>query len=118
MTLEWAPQSLPDQGQSNDPGLLAMAKGITHDGPLGQCGSPESSHFRAFAKRKNAVKGALMADLRQFNQILPKPLPFGLPCLGQLDSLLPACRHLKINLFFTKLDISNMYWAWNPPPPP
>ena len=62
-------------------------------------------------KRKNAVKGALIADLRRLNYILPKPLPFRLPCLGQLDSLLSACRYLKLNLFFIKLDISNMYWA-------
>ena len=65
---------------------------------------------------KNAEKGALIADLRQLNQILPKPLPFRLPYLGQLDSLLSACRHLKINLFFTKLHISNMYRACKLPP--
>ena len=72
VTLECALQSLPDQSQSTDPGLLAMATRMAHDGPLGQCGTPKSSHFRAFAKNKNAVKGALIADLRQLNQVLPK----------------------------------------------
>ena len=73
-------------------------------------------HFTAFTKQKNTTKGALIADLRQLNSLLPKPLPFRLPCLVQLDSLLSACRHLKLKLFFTMLDISNMYWACKLPP--
>ena len=52
---------------------------------------PCPSQFRAFVESKNATKGALIADLRELNSLLPKPLPFKLPSLRQLDSLFSLC---------------------------
>ena len=107
---------LPDQGHSHDPGLHALAGRMAQDGLLGVKPDPCPSQFGAFAKSKNATKGALIAHLRELNSLLPKPLPFKLPSVGQLGSLFSLCKALKLKLFFTKLDISNMYWACKLPP--
>ena len=73
------------------------------------------STFRAFAKSKSATKGALIADLRALNSALVKPVPFKLPSLSQLGHLFSVCKTVKLKLFFTKLHISNMYWACKVP---
>ena len=109
ISLDWALRVLHDQGHSNDPGVHALAGRMAQDGLLGVRLDPCPSQFRAFAKSRNATKGAPIADLRELNSLLPKPLPFKLPSLGQLDSLFSLCKALKLKLFFTKLDISNMY---------
>ena len=98
VSLDWALRVLPDQGHSHDPGLHALAGRMARDGMLGVKLDPCRSQFRAFANSKNATKGALIADLRELNSLLPKPLPFKLPSLGQLDSLFSLCKALKLKL--------------------
>ena len=61
---------------------MAMATRMVHNGLLDLGNAPGKSHFKAFAKRKFAWKGALIADLRALNSMLPKPIPFRLPSFG------------------------------------
>ena len=116
VSLDWALRVLPDQGHRRDSGLHALAGGVARDGLLGVKPDPCPSQFRVFAKSRNATKGALLGDLPELTSLLPKPLPFKLPSLRQLDSLFSLCKSLKLKLFFTKLDRSNMYGACKPPP--
>ena len=64
-----------------------------------------------FAVYKTAVKARLIADMRQYNTLWPRPPPFSLPSLDLLlNTTLPA-------LYFIKIDISNFYWSLELPPP-
>ena len=113
--LEWALRQIPDQGCTWDPGLAAMAERMCADGLLNRDLQGGPSNLKAFAKPKNATKGALIADLRALNALLPKPLPFALPSLSELGDLFTACKHLGQPIYFAKIDISNMYWACKMP---
>ena len=88
VSLDWALCVLPDQGHSG-----RMAR----DGLLGVARAPCPSQFRAFAKSKNATKGALIADLRELTSLIPKPLLFKLPSLGQWGFPL-----LRVQIFETQ----------------
>ena len=109
--LSWVLANLPDQGETKDEGLEALATRMCQDGLLIRDLQGGLSTFRAFAKSKSATKGALIADLRALNSALVKPVPFKLPSLSQLGHLFSVCKAIKLKLFFTKLDISNMYRA-------
>ena len=110
-SLEWALRQIPDQRCTWDPGLAAMAERMCADGLLNRDLQGGPSNLKAFAKPKNATKGALIADLRALKSLLPKPLPFALPSLSELGDLFTACKHLGQPIYFAKIDISNMYWA-------
>ena len=110
LSLGWALQNLPDQGGTWDAGLGAMAERLCADGVLSRDTDGGPSNLKAFAKPKNASKGALIADLRAFNSLLPKPLPFALPSLSDPGDLFGVCKHLHQPIYFAKIDISNMYW--------
>ena len=107
--------NLPDQGDTKDAGLAALASRMCDDGLLVPDAEGGPSTFRAFAKSTNALKGALIADPRAPNPALIKPIPFKLPSLSQLGNLFSVSKTAHLKLFFTKLDISNMYWACKVP---
>ena len=111
LNLGWALQTLPNQGGIWDAGLGAMAERLYADGLLSRDTNGGPSNLKAFAKPKNATAGALIADLRALNSLLPKPLPFALPSLSSLGDLFGVCKHLHQPIYFAKIDISNMYWA-------
>ena len=68
------------------------------------CASAVRVAVQVFAQRE-----ARIADLRALNSLLPKPIPFKLPSLAQLGSVRSACEHLTLAMYFTMLDVSNMY---------
>ena len=84
MSLRWALDALPDQGETKDPGLAALAHRMCEDGLIHRDEEGTKSCLKAFAKAKNAEKGALIANLPVLNSPLVKPLPFPLPSLSNL----------------------------------
>ena len=80
--LGWVLANLLDQGETKDEGLEALAQRMCEDGLLIRDLQGGPSTFRAFAKSKSAIKGALIADLWALNSALIKPIPFKLPSLS------------------------------------
>ena len=91
LCLDWALWYLPDQGETSDVGLAALAARMCQDGVIGPDPDGGPSSFRAFAKPKHASKGALIADLRALNSLLVQPLLDRLPSLSQLGYPFTTC---------------------------
>ena len=107
----------PDLGDSDDKALAVWAHAMHRDGLLIRCHHGTAANMRAFPKPKSQEKGALIADLRLLNALMGKPpRPFELPSMAQLAALLELLKAHNVKAFFTKLDVSNMFWSVLLPP--
>ena len=106
-----------DLGDSDDQALAVLAQAMHRDGLLSRCHHKAAADMRAFPKPKSQEKGALIANLRLLNALMGElPQPFQLPSMAQLAALLELPKARDIRAYFTKLDVSNMFWSVLLPP--
>ena len=89
---------------------------VAADGLLTRLPAGHAPKARAFGKRKSATKGVFIVDAQVVNRMSTPPTQrLRLPSLEQLRATMSIMRHLKLRVYFTNLDISNMFYTCRTP---
>ena len=96
--------------------LHLLAQKLTELGLL-QC-APDglTPNAKAYLKPKSAQKCAFIVNMIRVNDHCLPPPPFQLPQLDNLTHTITLALLRGTPLYFTKLDISNMFWSCKIPP--
>ena len=115
--MKWVLQVAPDLGDSDDHALAVLTHAMHRDSLLIRCHHGTAANMRAFPKPKSQEKGAPIAHLRLLNALMGEPpRPFELPSMAQLAALLELLKACNVKAFFTKLEVSNIFWSVLLPP--
>ena len=78
---------------------------------------PVPLNGKVFAEKKTDIKAALLFDGRTINSRCGgDPPPLVLPTVEQLAATMAILKAKKVHIFFTKLDVSNMFYTCKLPP--
>ena len=112
----WVAASTPPVGATTGRAVTALARRMAADGLLTRLPAGHAPNARAFGKRKSATKGAFIVDARVVNHMSAPPTErLRLPSLEQMGATVSLMRHLQLRVYFTKLDISNMFYTCRTP---
>ena len=111
----WATEQAPPQCHSHDPLLLMLASKLEASGLLCECPPHLRPNAKAYLKPKSAQKCALIVNMIPINDRCLPPPPFTLPSLDSLAHVITVALLRGRPLYFTKLDISNMFWSCKVP---
>ena len=113
---QWAADHAPQQRALLDPLLLMLASNLAESGLLCELPPHFLPNAKAYLKPKSAQKCAMIVNMIPINDhCLPPPPPFTLPHLDALAHTITVALLRRQPLFFTKLDISNMFWTCKMP---
>ena len=108
----WVAARTPPVGTTTGQAVTALPRKMAADGLLARLPAGNNPNAPAFGKRKSATKGAIIVDARAVNHMsVPPTKRLRLPSLGQLGAAMSLMRHLKLRVYFTKLEISNMFYT-------
>ena len=114
--LLWAAAHAPQQQFSQDPMLHLLAQKLTESGLLQHAPPGLAPNAKAYLKPKSVQKCALIVNMIRVNDHCLPPPPFKLPQLDELTHTITLSLIRGTPLYFTKLDISNMFWSCKVPP--
>ena len=96
--------------------LHLLAEKLTESGLLQHAPPGLAPNAKAYLKPKSAQKCALVVNMIRINDHCLPPPPFKLPQLDGLTHNITVALLRGTPLYFTKLDISNMFWSCKVPP--
>ena len=93
-----------------------VAQQLTELGLLQYAPDGRAPNAKAYLKPKSAQKCALIVNMIRVNDHFLPPPPFKLPQLDDLSHTITLALLRGTPLYFTTLDISNMFWSCKIPP--